>query len=98
LPSYREGLSKALLEAASMECTLIASDVPGCREIVIDEQTGWLCQVKSAKDLSDKMLKALHSDESTRYYLGVQARKNVMENFTDSSIFNEYLNLVRATI
>jgi glycosyltransferase involved in cell wall biosynthesis len=98
LPSYREGLSKALLEAASMECTLIASDVPGCREIVIDEQTGWLCQVKSAKDLSDKMLKALHSDESRRYYLGVQARKNVMENFTDSSIFNEYLNLVRATI
>jgi glycosyltransferase involved in cell wall biosynthesis len=98
LPSYREGLSKALLEAASMECTIIASDVPGCREIVINEQTGWLCQVKSVNDLSDKMLKALNTEAPRRYYLGVQARKNVIENFTDSIIFKEYLNLVRATI
>jgi glycosyltransferase involved in cell wall biosynthesis len=98
LPSYREGLSKALLEAASMECAMIASNVPGCKEIVIDQQTGWLCKPANSKDLLEKMILAYTAPESIRIEYGIQARKNVMENFTDSSIFKEYLKLVNSTL
>ena len=44
LPSYREGLPRSLLEAAAMARPLIATDVPGCREVVEDGVNGYLCE------------------------------------------------------
>ena len=55
LPSYREGTSRVLLEAASMGRPVIATDVPGCREIVENRITGLLCRRKDYSDLSNKM-------------------------------------------
>ena len=55
LPSYREGLSKSLLEAAAMAKPIVASDVPGCREVVKDQINGLLCKPRSAEDLAGKM-------------------------------------------
>ena len=46
LPSYREGMPRTLLEAAAMGRPLVATDVPGCREVVQDSVNGYLCQVK----------------------------------------------------
>lgn len=61
LPSYREGMSNVLLEAASMERPSIASDVTGCREIITDRKTGFLCKVKDAEDLAEKMIQMLQN-------------------------------------
>ena len=55
LPSYHEGMSNVLLEAAAMGRPLITSDIPGCREAVEDGKTGFLCRVKNETDLLEKM-------------------------------------------
>jgi glycosyltransferase involved in cell wall biosynthesis len=57
LPSYREGTSNILLEAASMEKPIITTNTTGCKETVDDEVTGFLCKVKDATDLAEKMEK-----------------------------------------
>ncbi len=69
LPSYREGTPRTLIEAASMAKPIIATDVPGCRETVIDGYNGYLCQVKNAFDLAAKMTKmiALSPEDLTKF-------------------------------
>ncbi|MCX7567506.1 glycosyltransferase family 4 protein [Sulfitobacter sp. F26169L] len=52
LPSYREGAPRTLIEAAAMARPLIATDVPGCRAVVEDSRTGFLCAVRSAESLA----------------------------------------------
>ncbi|MTI19842.1 glycosyltransferase family 1 protein, partial [Fulvivirga sp. RKSG066] len=55
LPSYREGTPRTLLEAASSEKPIVATDVPGCNNVVENNYNGLLCELKSADDLADKM-------------------------------------------
>ncbi|ASK33650.1 hypothetical protein CEK62_04215 [Alcanivorax sp. N3-2A] len=57
LPSYREGMPRTVLEAASMGRPAIVSDVPGCRQAVEKGVTGWLCQVRDADSLAECMEK-----------------------------------------
>ena len=54
LPSYREGTSRVLLEASALGRPIIASNVPGCKEVVLDEASGFLCRVKDVLDLYEK--------------------------------------------
>ena len=91
LPSYREGMSNVLLEASSMQKPTIASNVTGCKEIVIDNKTGFLCKVKDADDLLEKMKKMAGLSEEERLQMGVAARKNVIENFTKKIVIDAYL-------
>ena len=67
LPSYREGLPRTLLEGSAMGKPLIATDVPGCRDVVIDGETGFLCDVRSAEALAKAMQRmlGLTSEERT---------------------------------
>ncbi|UYI80139.1 MAG: glycosyltransferase [Fusobacterium varium] len=57
LPSYREGISKVLMEGAAMEKPIIATNVTGCKEIVDDGENGYLVNVKDSFDLAQKMEK-----------------------------------------
>ena len=52
LPSYREGVPRTLMEASAMGRPIVATDVPGCREVVENGVTGLLCEVKSADSLA----------------------------------------------
>jgi glycosyltransferase involved in cell wall biosynthesis len=81
LASYREGLPKNLLEAAACGRPLIATDVPGCREIVIHEKTGLLVPVNDPEALADAILRLGHSS-ALRVRLGVGARRLVDERFS----------------
>jgi len=56
LPSYREGLPRTLLEGAAMARPLIASDVPGCRELVEDGLNGYLCKARDPDSLAAAMV------------------------------------------
>ncbi len=58
LPSYREGLSRVLLEAAAMARPIVTSDAPGCRDIVQDGVNGFLAQPRDADSLTDALRKA----------------------------------------
>jgi len=80
LPSRREGLPLSLLEAAACGRAMIASDVPGCREVVINGQTGLLFPVDDAVALADAMAQ-LAADPQLRACCAAAARKRVVEEF-----------------
>jgi glycosyltransferase involved in cell wall biosynthesis len=81
LPSHREGLPKSLLEAAACGRPLIATDVPGCREIVINEKTGLLVPRDDPEALADAIARLARSS-AQRVRLGVAARRLVDERFS----------------
>jgi glycosyltransferase involved in cell wall biosynthesis len=80
LPSYREGLPKVLLEAAACGLPMVASDVPGCREIVIEGQTGLRVPARDAAALA-QALRHLIDDAGLRARLGAAARRLAEQEF-----------------
>ena len=81
LPSYREGLPRAGLEAMAMGRAVIATDVPGCREIIKENRNGVLVPVKHAMYLA-KAMKSFIADESKAFEMGEQSRQICEEFFT----------------
>ena len=101
LPSRREGMPKALLEAAAMGRPLVATDVPGCREIAREDETGLLTPVDDAAALADA-IERLALDPPLRRRLGDAARKAVEDRFSSSAIGRQiaelYLSLIEMPI
>ncbi|MFL2555928.1 MAG: glycosyltransferase [Gammaproteobacteria bacterium] len=87
LPSYREGMPKFLLEAASCGLAIVTTDVPGCREIVENNVNGFLVDPKDSKSLADS-IKLLVDDLKLREKFGKQSRV-VVENTFSSEIINK---------
>lgn len=96
LPSYREGLSKVLIEASSIGLPIVTTDVPGCRDVVIDNETGFLCEVKNSNDLADKMEKMLLLPFDKRKKMGLEARKRAVEIFDEKIIINHYKEAIHS--
>jgi glycosyltransferase involved in cell wall biosynthesis len=94
LPSYREGISKILLEAASMAKPIIASNVPGCRDIVEHGSSGYLCNVMDTHDLALKMKKIINLSEKDRQKMGYIAREHVRREFDENIVLCKYLQAV----
>jgi glycosyltransferase involved in cell wall biosynthesis len=94
LPSRREGLPLSLMEAAACGRAMIASDVPGCREIVIHEQTGLLCPVDNAQALAAAMEQLATAPDSRRSYAAA-ARKLAVEKFAADIIGRQTVALYR---
>lgn len=90
LPSYREGTSRILLEAAAMGRPVIATDVPGCREVVESGRTGFLCAVRDACDLADAMRQLLRMDDEGWRAMGAAGRRKVRKEFAESDIIDAY--------
>ena len=90
LPSYREGTSRVLLEAAAMGRPLIASNVPGCKEIIEDGINGYLCAPKNSNDLELQMLKMLKLEERQRYIMGKEGRAKVEKIYDQNIVFEKY--------
>jgi glycosyltransferase involved in cell wall biosynthesis len=97
LPSRREGLPLSLLEAAACGRAMIASDVPGCREIVIHDQTGLLFPVDNALALADAMGR-LAGEPCLRARYAMAARKLVIERFTSDIIGRQTVALYKRVI
>ena len=91
LPSYREGLPRALLEAAAMGKPVVATDVPGVRAVVEDGLTGYLCHVRSARSLANAMLKMARLAPGKRQELGAAGRRKVEREFCQSIVIERYL-------
>lgn len=80
LPSYREGLPKALLEACAAGRAIVTTDVPGCREVVAQDVNGVLVPVRDSKALADA-LQSLIADPQRRARLGTAGRRRAEEEF-----------------
>jgi glycosyltransferase involved in cell wall biosynthesis len=94
LPSYREGLPKVLLEAAACGLPIVATDVPGCREIVAGGVNGDLVPPRDADSLAAS-LDVLLSQPDRRRQFGDQSRRLVMEHFTEDTIAHLTVGLYR---
>ena len=92
LPSYREGLPRTLLEGAALARPLIATDVPGCREIAIDGVTGLLCAARSATSLADAMRRMAGMTYQERAAMGQAARQRVEGHFSEKIVIQSYLD------
>ena len=91
LPSYREGLPRALLEGSAMSKPLIATDVPGCRDVVEDGNTGFLCVERSADSLAAAMVKMIETPASERLKMGEHGRSKIEQEFCETRVIGKYL-------
>lgn len=94
LPSRREGLPLSLLEAAACGRAMVATDVPGCREIVIPGETGLLVPVDDAPALADAVGRLLRAPEQ-RAQFAAAARRLVMERFSAEIVGRQTVALYR---
>ncbi|RUU98517.1 glycosyltransferase, partial [Mesorhizobium sp. M7A.T.Ca.TU.009.01.3.1] len=94
LPSYREGTPRSLLEAAAMGKPLIATDVPGCREVVDHAVNGFLCKVRDPDDLASKMVEFARLDDSSRDRMGAQSRNKVERQFSETIVIEKYMQQI----
>ncbi len=96
LPSYREGVPRTLMEASAMGRPVVATDVPGCREVVDDGVTGLLCEVRSAQSLADKIARILEMDAHARREMGLRGRQKVMAEFDEALVIERYRQTLHA--
>lgn len=94
LPSYREGIPRTLLEAAAMATPLIATDVPGCRDVVVDGKTGFICDVKDPVSLATAFIKFLSMNDNERLEMGNAGRDFIEDVFSESLIIKQYMETI----
>lgn len=92
LPSYREGMPKALIEACACGLPVVTADVPGCRETVEEGKNGFLVEVRNAKSLA-RALKALIQDETLRSHFGVASRAKAEAEFSLRTVIAQHLDI-----
>ena len=97
LPSYREGLPKVLLEGASTGRPVVAFDVPGCRDIVIDGQNGVLVPL-GREDLLEDAIMSLLKDRRKREQFGRNGRDLVCSEFSSDVINKQTINIWQSLI
>lgn len=94
LPSYHEGLPRSLLEAAASGCAIVASDIPGCREIVAQGTTGWLVPVRNVDALAAALQEAIERPD-LRAKFGKAARSRVERDFSVARVAEQTIALYR---
>lgn len=94
LPSYREGTPRTLLEAAAMGKPLIATNVPGCREVVQQSINGLLCRVRNAPDLAEKMEQMLQLPPEQLQKMGAASRHIAETKFDVNFVIQRYLHAI----
>lgn len=93
LPSaYREGIPRVLLEAAAAEVPLVASDMPGCRDVVIDGVTGLRIAPRSARPIADAVTRLAHDSVLAKELAGA-ARERVEGSMTLDIVSGQYADL-----
>ena len=93
-----EAFGRVAVEAQSMEKPIVASNIGGSNETIIDEKTGFLFETENAKSLSQKILKLLYLDETNLKLIGIEGRKNVIKKFNVEkmcfSTYSEYKRII----
>ncbi|APD13652.1 glycosyltransferase family 4 protein [Pandoraea pulmonicola] len=94
LPSYREGLSRTLLEASAMGRPVLTTDVQGCREVVTDGVTGWIVPVQDALALAARMRHIADTPARDLEAIGETGRDKVAQNFDERPVIAEYFRIL----
>ena len=93
-----EAFGRVAVEAQSMEKPIIASNIGGSNETLVDEKTGFLFESGNPKSLSQKILKAISMDEMSLKSIGIEGRKNIIQKFNVEkmcfSTYSEYKRII----
>lgn len=95
LPSYHEGMSNVLLESAASGRPIITTDVPGCREIVENNVTGFLIPPKNSFALEESILAFLQIERKKMIQMGVLGRKKVSKEFDRKIVVEKYYSTIK---
>lgn len=98
LPSYREGVPTALLEAMSMQKPVITTDAPGCREVVEDRENGFIVQPKNVPALAGALETFVALSEEEKVRMGRKGRQLAVNRFDERIVTDAYLALVRQAL
>lgn len=94
LPSYHEGMSNVLLEAAAVGRPVITSDIPGCREAVIDGESGLLCGVKDKDEVYKAMKRMLSCSADERRDMGYAGHRLMEDKFEKKKVVAETVGAI----
>ena len=87
---YNEGVPRCLMEASSMELPIITSMNRGCKEVVLNNSTGYFCNVNDPFDLADKMERMVNLSSEERSRMGKNGRSLVIKKFNVEKVIEEY--------
>ena len=94
LPSYREGTPRSLLESCAMKTPIIASDVVGCREVLVNDYNGLFCEPFSTESLLKTMKKFTNLSKEKKLLFSKNARSFVEKNYDSKIISNHYCKIL----
>ena len=94
LPSYHEGMSNVLLEAAASGRAIITTDIPGCREAVDNGKSGMLCKVKSTDSLYKAMKRFTELSREKRELMGKAGREKMEREFDKKKVVEETVKVI----
>ncbi|MCD7951060.1 MAG: glycosyltransferase family 4 protein [Erysipelotrichaceae bacterium] len=89
LPSYHEGMANTILEASAMGRPVIVSNIPGCKEGMIDNESGYLVEVKNKEDLFDKVNQFYQLPLDKKIQMGIKARELMEDVFDKEKVVEE---------
>lgn len=95
LPSYREGMSHTLLVGASMSRPLIASNVPGCKELINDNLNGYLFKKKNTYSLINSIKKFIKLNYKEKILMGKKSRLLIERSYDENIVINKYLEYLK---
>lgn len=92
---YNEGIPRCLMEAAAMELPIITSLNRGCKEVVLNNSTGYTCNRHDPFDLADKMEKMINLPAEERARMGKNGRALVVRKFSITTVIHEYTDTLQ---
>jgi len=95
---YNEGIPRCLMEAACMELPIITSLNRGCKEVVLNNSTGYICNLQDPFDLADKMERMINLSPEERIRMGKNGRALVMRKFNVEQVIDEYVEILNRDI
>jgi glycosyltransferase involved in cell wall biosynthesis len=97
LPSYREGMPRSIIEAMAMECAVIATNIRGCREEVINGETGFLVDLKAPKAIKEKLERLLDKEDILNK-MKVKGRERAEELYDEKKVVRLQLDIIEKLV
>lgn len=94
VPSYSEGMNRALMEACASGKPIITSDIPGCREAVVEGKNGFLVPARNADALAEAMLRYLHLSPQEKQDFSDESRKKAENLFDVQRVIAKYTKII----
>ena len=94
LPSYREGTPRSLLEAGACGIPLISTNVPGCKDVIIEGGNGFLCKAKDFVSLALAMEKMIRMNEEEYHAYSKMSRSHIVKNYDENIVINMYFEAI----